>query len=53
MDYTVTHHSIRDGSPAMLVRRLNDTEGLFVNEDGDEWTDELVYWHPVVTQRDT
>jgi hypothetical protein len=46
VNYQHTHESVRDKSPAMLVRQDEATITL-VNEDGFEWTDPAGQWRPI------
>lgn len=47
VEYVTTHLSRGDGSPAMLLHLISDTEGAFMNENGDAWPDLLADWEEV------
>lgn len=48
--WTPTHWSISDGSGARLVDERGDGTGLFVNENGDTWTDPVSSWEPITEE---
>lgn len=44
LGYAHTHESKGDGSPAMFIRMSYDNVGVFANENGDLWEDDIALW---------
>lgn len=50
-DYTHTHVSFHDGSPAMMVKDREKTITL-INEEGYRWTDPAWWWIEIGNETD-
>jgi len=51
-DYQPTHVSKDDGAPAMM-RSTNGPLCIMVNENGDQWPDEIDDWTPIRREQPT